>query len=147
MPAARRPRGAVAEIVTEWRVMRLFWFALGWICLGSGMAGTVLPLVPTTPFVLAAAFCFARSSPRFHAWLLSHRTFGPMIRDWQRDGAIALPAKRWATLAITLAFGLSLALDLGARLLLVQGAVLCAVLAFIWTRPTATPREENCHAE
>jgi uncharacterized protein len=126
-----------ARDVRKWPVMRLFWLALGWICVGSGIAGTVLPLVPTTPFILAAAFCFARSSPRFHGWLLGHPTFGPMIADWQRERAIAFRAKLWATVAIAAAFGLSLALRLEARLLMIQGAVLTAVLVFIWTRRTA----------
>jgi hypothetical protein len=117
--------------------MRLFWFVLGWLSLAAGIAGTVLPLVPTTPFILAAAFCFARSSPRFHAWLLGHRTFGPMIEHWQRERAIALRAKLWATVAIAVAFALSVALGLDAWLLLVQAAVLSAVLAFIWSRRTA----------
>ena len=64
------------------------WITLGTLALGCGIAGVVLPLVPTTPFVLLAAFAFARSSPRLHAWLLAHAQFGPLIRNWERDGAI-----------------------------------------------------------
>jgi uncharacterized membrane protein YbaN (DUF454 family)/acylphosphatase len=118
--------------------LRLLWFVLGWFCLATGVAGMALPLVPTTPLVLAAAFCFARSSTRFHQWLLGHPTFGPMIANWQNERAIALGAKVWATVAIALALALSAALRLDARLLLVQGAVLIAVLVFIWSRRTAS---------
>ena len=68
--------------------MRYLWLSFGFIALALGMAGAVLPLLPTTPFILLAAFCFARSSRRFHNWLLNHRTFGPMIENWRQEGAI-----------------------------------------------------------
>ena len=58
-----------------------------------GAAGVALPLLPTTPFVLAAAACFARSSPRMHAWLLANRVFGPMISNWENKKCIPLRAK------------------------------------------------------
>ena len=58
---------------------------LGMAFVALGFAGVFLPLLPTTPFLLLAAACFARSSPAFHDWLLSHRLLGPYIRDWERD--------------------------------------------------------------
>ena len=70
------------------KLMKPFWFALGFLALGLGALGVVLPLLPTTPFVLLAAFAFARSSERWHAWLLNHRIFGPIITDWREHGAI-----------------------------------------------------------
>lgn len=60
----------------------------GIACVGLGSAGIVLPLVPTTPFLLLAAACFAKSSDRFHAWLLAHRRFGPVIRNYREKGGI-----------------------------------------------------------
>ncbi len=56
----------------------------------------MLPVLPTTPFLLLAAACFARSSPRFHAWLLRHRTFGPIVSEWERHRAIPWRTKLWA---------------------------------------------------
>lgn len=115
--------------------MRVFWILSGGISLALGLAGILLPLLPTTPFVLLAAFCFARSSPRLHDWLLAHRTFGPLIRDWRDHRAIPPRAKRASVIAMAAAFGISLALGLRWEVLAVQGAVLLVMGTFILTRP------------
>src|SRR3546814_4941574 len=87
--------------------MRIFWFCFGLGATGLGIAGAILPLLPATPFFLLAAFGFARSSPRLHAWLTGHRRFGPLITDWQRHGAIARRAKvtAVAVMLVTLVAG------------------------------------------
>ena len=115
--------------------MRLLWVVLGLGCVGLGLVGVVLPLLPTVPFMLLAAFCFARSSERLHGWLLSHRHFGPPIMDWQEQGAISPRAKRIATGSILLVLALSVIFGLAWAILLVQAVVLSLVLLFIWTRP------------
>lgn len=116
-------------------MIRGFWFVIGLIALGLGMAGVPLPLLPTVPFLLLAAFCFAKSSPRLHDWLLSHKSFGPMINDWQTSGRIRRPAKRMATLTVVAAFGLSIFMGLPLYVLSIQALVLVCVMAFIWSRP------------
>ncbi len=123
--------------------MRYLWIAVGFISLALGTAGAVLPLLPTTPFVLLSAFCFARSSPRFHSWLINHRTFGPIIQDWNRDGAISYRAKLLATLAFALTLMLSVLFRVDMTILLIQVAVFVPSMTFIWTRPTAT-RPTSC---
>ena len=120
-------------------MIRIIWGSLGGISVGLGAAGVVLPLVPTTPFMLLAAYCFARSSPRLEGWLLDHPRFGPAIRDWRAHRAISNRAKRLAVIAIGLTFALSVALRLPGGILAVQAAVLSAVSLFILTRPTAPP--------
>ena len=70
------------------RLVRGFFLVGGVACIALGMAGLVLPVLPTTPFILLAALCFARASPKLHRWLLGSRTFGPMIHEWQRHRAI-----------------------------------------------------------
>ncbi|RLQ89409.1 DUF454 domain-containing protein [Notoacmeibacter ruber] len=115
--------------------MRWFWMAAGFTALILGLLGVALPLLPTVPFLLLAAFCFARSSPRLHNWLVNHPRFGPPIMDWHREGAISLRAKRLATLSIVAVFGLSVAMGLGVTLLAIQAITLACVLVFIWTRP------------
>ena len=72
---------------------RGLWLAAGVLALGAGVVGVVLPLLPTTPFVLLAAFCFARSNERWARWLLNHRRFGPMLRAWQARRVIPWRAK------------------------------------------------------
>ena len=73
--------------------MRGLWLTAGMLFLGLGLLGVLLPILPTTPFLLLAAWCFARSSPRLEAWLLEHRVFGPPLRDWRERGAINRRAK------------------------------------------------------
>lgn len=122
-------------------MLRVFWIVAGGVSLGAGVAGIVLPLVPTTPLLLLTAFCFARSSPRLEMWLVEHPRLGPPIRDWRAEGAISARAKTLAMLAIGATFGLSLALRLPAHVLLIQAVTLGAVTLFILTRPG--PRGET----
>lgn len=115
--------------------MRGLWIVLGFLAMGLGVLGLALPLLPTTPFMLLAAACFAKSSPRLHDWLVAHRVFGPAIRDWRDYRAISPRAKRMAITAMAAAFGLSLLLGLGWLVLTVQAVVLAVMGTWIWTRP------------
>lgn len=115
--------------------MRLIWIALGLSALALGLVGLVLPLLPTTPFMLLAAACFAQSSPRLHDWLVGHPVFGPSIRDWRDHRAIAPKAKRMAIIAMAAALGLSVVLGLGWKVLALQATVLVVMGSWIWTRP------------
>ncbi len=114
--------------------MRIFWLFFGLASLLLGFVGIFLPLLPTTPFLLLAAFCFARSSDRLHRWLLTHPVFGPMIENWRRHRAIARSAKIAATFACVAVFAISLALRVPVIGILAQALILLCVLAFIWTR-------------
>lgn len=116
-------------------LMRLLWIGLGLASVGLGVLGLVLPLLPTTPFMLLAAACFAKSSPRLHDWLVNHRVFGPAIADWRDHRAIRPGAKRMALVAMAAAFALSLLLGLPGRVLVVQAVVLVVMGSWIWTRP------------
>jgi len=117
--------------------MRAVWLILGAASLGLGVLGAFLPLLPTTPFVLAAAFFFSKSSPAIHLWLTEHRTFGRAIRDWRDHRAISRRGKAAATAAIALSMALSILAGFGPAVLLAQAAALGAVLAFLLTRRTA----------
>ncbi|MFP3942933.1 MAG: YbaN family protein [Alphaproteobacteria bacterium] len=120
--------------------MRAVWFTAGLIALGLGILGVALPLLPTTPFVLLAAFAFARSSDSWHAWLCEHRVFGPIIDDWRRHGAIARRAKIAAVISMAGVFILSLALNVSAAVLAVQGIFLTGAAAFVLSRPSSGGR-------
>jgi len=119
------------------RGVRLVLLAAGLLCVGLGAIGVVTPVLPTTPFLLVAAACFARASPRSYQRLLANPTFGPLIRDWREHRAIPLRAKRTAIAAIAATIGSSVAffvepwwLD---GLVLATGATLCA---WIWRQRT-----------
>lgn len=72
----------------------------GWASLGLAFLGVLLPLVPTTPFVLLASWCFYRGSPRIHAWLHRSQWFGPTLDDWQHYGGIRRGLKHRAILMV-----------------------------------------------
>lgn len=116
--------------------MRWLWAGAGGLCVVLGAIGIVLPLLPTVPFLLLAAFCFARSSERLHNWLINHDKFGPPIEDWSRHGAISLRAKRLATLSVGAVYLISIVAGLRPALLIIQGVTLSCVMLFIWTRPS-----------
>ncbi|MFB9947667.1 YbaN family protein [Rhizobium puerariae] len=86
--------------------MRLLFLGLGWLFVAIGVAGAFLPVLPTTPFLLLAVACFARSSPRLEAWLLEHPKFGPPLRDWREKGAIPRKAKIAAVVMMTLSYAI-----------------------------------------
>lgn len=81
---------------------------VGFVFLGLALTGIALPLLPTTPFLLLAAACFAKSSPKWHQWLLNHRAFGPTIRRWQEKRCISAKAKVLALVCLSLFGGYSI---------------------------------------
>jgi len=120
--------------------IKVLWLLAGLASVAIGAIGVVVPLLPTTPFLLVAAFAFARSSTRLNRWLRDHRSFGPLIENWHRDGSIDRKVKRTAiiviliTPVITWLFGVPLWLIAG------QLAVLSAAAIFILTRPLPPER-------
>jgi uncharacterized membrane protein YbaN (DUF454 family) len=115
---------------------RRCWLAAGVASLALAFVGIFLPLMPTVPFVLLAAWCFSRGSRRIERWMLEHRHFGPPIRDWRANRAVPLRAKQLATLMMAVS-------SLGAWWLLPSPwrwvpALCCAVVAvWMWRLPTA----------
>ena len=117
--------------------MRIFWLGCGWICVGLGAIGAVLPLLPTVPFLLLAAFCFARSSEKVHRWLVEHPKLGPPIADWQSSGSIRRKVKWMATASIIVSFAIPALMGVRPMVLAIQAVALICVSLFIWTRPEA----------
>lgn len=117
-----------------YHILRPFWIVLGFVSLALGVVGIVLPLLPTTPFVLLAAFCFGKSSPRFAAWLHRHPIAGPIITDWQAHGAIAPRYKALAVGMMGATLGLSLWMGFPEKVVLVQAVVLMMAAIFILSR-------------
>lgn len=117
-------------------IRRAIWLTLGLLMTGLAIAGAALPLLPTTPFLLLAAYAFARSSKRLHDWLLNHPAFGPMIRNWRDYGAIDSRSKMLAIILMLAALALSWWMAIPLRYLLIQAAVLGCSAIFILSRPS-----------
>jgi len=113
---------------------RLLYLGLGFASVALGMAGIFLPLLPTVPFMLLAAFFFARSSPRLEARILDHPRFGPHVRAWRERGAISRSGKRAALAAFAFSAVLGLVL-LPFPWLLVPAAAGLIGGSWIATRP------------
>ncbi|MFC3209028.1 YbaN family protein [Aquamicrobium soli] len=117
--------------------MRFIWLISGLTSLALGGLGVVVPLLPTTPFVLLAAFCFARSSPALHGWLLRNPAFGKAIRDWRANRAISRKGKRASVLFMALSLAVSLVLAVEPAIIGFQALVLSGAAGYILTRRTA----------
>ncbi len=123
------------------RALAPLYVALGWLCLGLGFVGIFLPVLPTTPFVLLAAWFFSKGSKRLHGWLLSSKTFGPIILDWERHGVIRPRAKALSLTMMALLFGYTLIfVDVKPAVKIVVASIGLTTAGFIVTRPSA-PRE------
>lgn len=121
--------------------MRWLWFALGWAMVGLGVIGALLPVMPTTIFLILAVGCFARSSPTFEQRLLAHPRYGPSLRLWREQGAVSGKGKAFASAGMAVGFGL---FCWGAhpswRLLLGVGLFFAASAGYVLSRPA--PRLE-----
>jgi hypothetical protein len=116
---------------------------IGWSAVGLAMLGVFLPLLPTTPFLLVAAWAFGRSSIRLRRRLYNDRMFGPMLQNWERHGAIPLWAKMLATGVMLLTFvGLTQRETIPFWVLILIGMLLAAVSVWIVTRPSG-PRKKG----
>lgn len=142
--AARRAvERAPTDGVVANPVLRGTLAALGWVCVGLGAIGVVLPGWPTTVWLLVAAFFFARSSPRFYAWLLRHRLFGPLVRDIRAGLGLPLRAKAFVVAMIVLFAGSSAVLLALSRPWI--GATVAAVgligIVYVVRMPTRPPAD------
>lgn len=118
-------------------------FAL--LCLILGLIGVVVPGMPTTVFILLSAWAAARSSPRLHAWLMAHRLFGPMLRDWQQGGHVSRRAKRSATLMMSLCGAIMIATPAPVWTKILSIGSMAAVLIWLWRRPEpGLANDESC---
>jgi uncharacterized membrane protein YbaN (DUF454 family) len=129
-PTDAPPHAALAPARWRWA-----WLALAYVALALGIVGIVVPGLPTTPFVLLAAFAAARGSRKLHDWLLAHRTFGPMIAAWEREGAISRRAK-WTATILMAACGVVMFVVAERIALAAFGTATMVVVAiWMWRRP------------
>lgn len=122
---------------------RIILIIIGWLSVALGTLGVFLPLLPTTPFILLAAWCFARSSPRFHHWLLYRSWFGGYLRHWQQYRAMPPGAKPRAVVMILLTFAISLWLVNLTRVRIFLLIVLACLLIFMWRIPVVDAKQQK----
>ena len=116
---------------------------IGIFFVGLAIVGAVLPLLPTTPFLLVAAACFAKSSPRLHKMLLENKIFGPLIYHWQESRSIPKRAKIVSLISIALACGWSVYIMEVIWLKLLVIALIIWPFIFIWRLPISTGNTNN----
>lgn len=116
-------------------LIRGIWLLIGWGALTLGVIGIALPVLPTTPFVILAAFAFGNGSPRLQKRLHDHATFGPIIADWNATGAIAPKYKAIAIIMMTAALALSIGLGMRPLVITIQAICMVGAAAFVLSRP------------
>ena len=124
--------------------MRPFLFILGWLLFALGFVGAFVPVLPTTPFMLLALWCFARSSDRFHDWLYTHRLFGPPLQQWHQHRVIPLAAKLTALFFMSASLVylfVFLTTEVWVKVLMTTSMALGAW--FILTKPSLPPEESQ----
>lgn len=136
-----RPGSVTAHLPRHARPVRAVLIVLGTVFLALGAIGLVLPVLPTTPFVLLAAACYLRASERLHRRLVRSRTFGPTIVAWQEHGAIPPRAKAIAIALIALTFGLSVLFVVEPPLMR-AGLVALGIVLSVWLLRRPSPPED-----
>ncbi|MCH4293733.1 YbaN family protein [Shewanella sp. 3B26] len=116
-------------------IKRSLLLVTGLVSLLLGIAGVFLPLLPTVPFVLLSAFCFARSSERLHRWLLAHPWFSDALNNWEQKKAIRKGLKRKAMLLSSLSFLASIAVVPLVWVKIMLGCMLLALLLYLRSIP------------
>jgi len=119
---------------------------LGFVALGCAVVGAILPVMPTTVFVILAAWCFAKGSPKLHARLMAHPKFGPVLANWEAHGAIPRSAKIAAVMGMLLSLGIVLTTVRKPWVIALTVVILGCSAAYVLTRP-APPTEMAARAE
>jgi uncharacterized membrane protein YbaN (DUF454 family) len=114
---------------------RLPYIVLAYVCVGLGAAGVVLPLLPTTPFLIAAAWAASRGSPRLDAWLHGHPRFGPSLCAWRDEGAVPTRAKVIACALMSMSWLMMLFVTSSPWVPAITGVIFIGVGTYLCTRP------------
>jgi uncharacterized membrane protein YbaN (DUF454 family) len=115
----------------------VFWRTLALGCVLLGIAGAFLPVLPTTPFLLVAAWAGSKGWPQLEDWLLAHPRWGPPIRRWRDHRAVPREAKWAASVTMLISLGLLAVSQAPAALKLDVPLLLAGVAAWLWRRPEA----------
>jgi uncharacterized membrane protein YbaN (DUF454 family) len=115
----------------------------GTVALALAVVGVILPVLPTTPFLLVAAACYARASTRLYAWLLGQPSLGPIISEWQRSRSLPAGVKTRALLVVSLTFAVSIVLVDSLLLRVALLVVWALLMTFLYRLPVAQPKPRS----
>ena len=121
---------------------RYFWMCLGFISLGMAYLGVILPGLPYSPFVVFAAYCFAKSSPRLHNWIMTHRIFGPFLNNWNTKRVYPLKLKFFMLASMSTSLVLMYTGGVPTRGIIYTAIFMACVAIWAWRYPS-TPEEHD----
>jgi len=119
---------------------RYLWLALGFISLGVAYLGVILPGLPYSPFIVFAAYCFAKSSPRMHDWIMNHRIFGPFITNWNQKRVFPLKLKFFMLISMSASLALMYTGNVPMRGIIYTAVFMALVAIWAWRFPS-TPED------
>ena len=126
---------------------KLFWNCLGFLSLGMAYIGVVTPGIPYSPFVVFAAYCFAKSSPRMHAWIMNHKTFGPFINNWNQKRVFPLKLKFFMLASMTVSLLLMWGGGVPMRGIAYTAIFMALVAIWAWRFPSTSEEYDRRIAE
>lgn len=122
---------------------RYLWLALGFISLGVAYLGVILPGLPYSPFIVFAAYCFAKSSPRMHDWIMNHRIFGPFITNWNQKRVFPLKLKFFMLISMSASLALMYTGNVPMRGIIYTAVFMALVAIWAWRFPSTTEEYER----
>ena len=121
----------------------LFWKILGFLSLGMAYIGVITPGLPYSPFVVCSAYCFAKSSPRMHAWIMNHTSFGPFINDWNQKRVFPLKLKFFMLASMSVSLILMYTGGVPARGIIYTGIFMALVAIWAWRFPSTVEEHDQ----
>jgi uncharacterized membrane protein YbaN (DUF454 family) len=116
---------------------KILWISAGWVAMAIGIIALALPILPTAPFIILAAYCFSRGSRKLHHWIRTRKYFGPIVLEWEQHQVIRLRVKVIATVLTIFSFVTSMIfLQVPWSIKLIIAAIIMVALCYIWTRPS-----------
>lgn len=122
---------------------KFLWKCLGFLSLGMAYLGVITPGLPYSPFVVFAAYCFAKGSPRMHAWLYNHKLFGPFLTNWVQKRVFPLKLKFFMLVTMSTSLVIMFFTGVPTRGILFSGIFMALVAIWAWRFPSTTEEYDN----
>jgi uncharacterized membrane protein YbaN (DUF454 family) len=126
---------------------KYLWMCLGFISLGVAYLGVILPGLPYSPFIVFAAYCFAKSSPRLHNWIMNHRIFGKFLNDWNTKRVFPLKLKFFMLASMTTSLVLMYTGGVPTRGIIYTAIFMLCVAIWAWRYPSSPEEHDRRIAE